>query len=242
MSFAIAAAYMNIKIIHTMGGEISGTIDESIRHAITKFSHIHFTASNDAYKRVIKMGEHPENVFNVGCPRIDLVKQVLKKKNINLNSIFEEGVGEKFDTNKPFLLVSQHPVTTEYKYANQQILETLKAINKVDLPAIVLWPNPDAGSEDIAKGIRRWRELGLANKMHFFKNIEIENYIHLLNKTACLIGNSSSGIREGAFIGVPVVNIGTRQNKRLRGKNVIDVNYNHKDIYCAIQKQIKKKI
>ena len=241
MSFAIAAAYMNIKIIHTMGGEISGTIDESIRHAITKFSHIHFTASNDAYKRVIKMGEHPENVFNVGCPRIDLVKQVLKKKNINLNSIFEEGVGEKFDTNKPFLLVSQHPVTTEYKYANQQILETLKAINKVDLPAIVLWPNPDAGSEDIAKGIRRWRELGLANKMHFFKNIEIENYIHLLNKTACLIGNSSSGIREGAFIGVPVVNIGTRQNKRLRGKNVIDVNYNHKDIYCAIQKQIKKK-
>lgn len=241
MSFAIAAAYMNIKIIHTMGGEISGTIDESIRHAITKFSHIHFTASNDAYKRVIKMGEHPENVFNVGCPRIDLVKQVLKKKNINLDSIFEEGVGEKFDTNKPFLLVSQHPVTTEYKYANQQILETLKAINKVDLPAIVLWPNPDAGSEDIAKGIRRWRELGLANKMHFFKNIEIENYIHLLNKTACLIGNSSSGIREGAFIGVPVVNIGTRQNKRLRGKNVIDVNYNYKDIYCAIQKQIKKK-
>ena len=137
--------------------------------------------------------------------------------------------------------MSQHPVTTEYKYANQQILETLRAINMIDLPAIVLWPNPDAGSEEIARGIRRWRELGLAKKMHFFKNIEIENYIHLLNKTACLIENSSSGIREGAFIGVPVVNIGTRQNKRLRGTNVIDVNYNHKDIYRAIQKQIKIK-
>jgi hypothetical protein len=100
MSFAIAAAYMNIKIIHTMGGEISGTIDESIRHAITKFSHIHFTASKDAYKRVIKMGENPKNVFHVGCPRIDLVKQVLKKKNINLDDIFEQGVGEKFDIDK----------------------------------------------------------------------------------------------------------------------------------------------
>jgi len=241
MSFAMAAAYMNIKIIHTMGGEVSGTIDESIRHAITKFSHIHFTASKDAYKRVIKMGENPKNVFQVGCPRIDLVKQVLKKKNTNLSNIFESGVGEKFDINEPFLIVSQHPVTTEYKYANQQILETLKAVNKTNLPAIVLWPNPDAGSEDIARGIRRWRELGLAKKMHFFKNIEIEKYIHLLNKTVCLVGNSSSGIREGAFIGVPVVNIGTRQNKRLRGKNVIDVNCNHKDIYRAILKQIKIK-
>jgi UDP-hydrolysing UDP-N-acetyl-D-glucosamine 2-epimerase len=240
MSFAMAAAYMNIKIIHTMGGEVSGTIDESIRHAITKFSHIHFTASKDAYQRVIKMGENPKNVFQVGCPRIDLVKQVLKKK-INLSNIFESGVGEKFDINKPFLIVSQHPVTTEYKYANQQILETLKALNKTNLPAIVLWPNPDAGSEDIARGIRRWRELGLAKKMHFFKNIEIEKYIHLLNKTVCLVGNSSSGIREGAFIGVPVVNIGTRQNKRLRGKNVIDVNCNHKDIFRAILKQIKIK-
>jgi UDP-hydrolysing UDP-N-acetyl-D-glucosamine 2-epimerase len=241
MSFAIAAAYMNIPIAHTMGGEISGTIDESIRHAITKFSHIHLTSSKDAYKRVIKMGENSKNVFLVGCPRIDLVKKVLLKRNKNLNSIFNEGVGDKIDINKPFLLMSQHPVTTEYGEADFQISETLKAIKKTNLPTIILWPNPDAGSEDIARVIRRWREMGLANNMHFFKNIKTEDYIHLLNKTSCLIGNSSSGIREGSFIGVPVVNIGTRQNKRLRGKNIIDVPYNSIKIYKAISKQIKVK-
>ena len=117
----------------------------------------------------------------------------------------------------------------------------INKIKKTNLPTIILWPNPDAGSEDIARGIRRWREMGLANNMHFFKNIKTEDYIHLLNKTSCLIGNSSSGIREGSFIGVPVVNIGTRQNKRLRGKNIIDVPYNSMKIYKAISKQIKVK-
>jgi UDP-hydrolysing UDP-N-acetyl-D-glucosamine 2-epimerase len=241
MSFAIAAAYMNIPIAHTMGGEISGTIDESIRHAITKFSHIHLTSSKDAYKRVIKMGENSKDVFLVGCPRIDLVKKVLLKKNRDLSTIFNEGVGDKININKPFLLMSQHPVTTEYGEADFQISETLKAIKKINLPTIVLWPNPDAGSEDIARGIRRWREMGLAKNMHFFKNIKTEDYIHLLNKTSCLIGNSSSGIREGSFIGVPVVNIGTRQNKRLRGRNIIDAPYNSIKIYKAILKQIKAK-
>jgi UDP-hydrolysing UDP-N-acetyl-D-glucosamine 2-epimerase len=241
MSFAITSAFMNIPLAHTMGGEISGTIDESIRHAITKLSHVHLTSSKDAYRRVIRMGEDSKNVFLVGCPRIDLVKEVLSKKNKNLVNIFKEGVGDKVDISKPFLLMSQHPVTTEYGKANFQILETLKAIKRTNLPTIVLWPNPDAGSEDVARGIRRWREMGLANNMHFFKNIKTEDYIHLLSKTSCLVGNSSSGIREGSFIGVPVVNIGTRQNKRLRGKNVLDAPYESNKIYKAILKQINAK-
>jgi len=240
-SFAVASAFLNIPIAHTMGGEISGTIDESIRHAITKFSHLHFTASKDAYTRVIKLGEDPKNVFLVGCPRIDLVKQIISLKNsINFNEIFKEGVGDKIDLNQPFLMLSQHPVTTEFVSANEQIKETLIAIKKINIPTIVFWPNPDAGSEEISKEYRKWREFGQTNKMYFIKNISTENYIRLMNKTSCLVGNSSSGIRESAFIGTPVVNIGTRQKDRTSGDNVMHALNNNSQIYTAIEKQLKK--
>ncbi len=240
MSTTIAAAYMNILVAHTMGGEVSGTIDESIRHAVTKFSHIHFPASNDAYKRIIKLGERENTVFNVGCPRIDLVKEILiKNEPINNHDLFSQGVGDHLDLEKPFLLVSQHPVTTEYGEGEKQIQSTLDAILETSYPAIVLWPNADAGSDDIAKGIRKLREKRKLNNIHFFKNLPVKTYIKLMNKTSCLVGNSSSGIREGAFIGTPVVNIGSRQSNRERGKNVIDVKQNKIDIYKAIKKQIK---
>jgi len=240
-SFAVASAFLNIPIAHTMGGEISGTIDESIRHAITKFSHLHFTASKDAYKRVIKLGEVPRNVFLVGCPRIDLVKKVISsKKKINFNQILKEGVGDKIDLNQPFLMLSQHPVTTEFFSARKQIKETLLAIKKINLPTIVFWPNPDAGSDEISKELRKWREFGQANKMYFVKNIVTEDYIRLMNKTSCLIGNSSSGIRESAFIGTPVVNIGTRQNNRTSANNVINSSNNFNQIYLSIKKQLKE--
>ena len=241
MSFALAAAYMNIPIAHTMGGEISGTIDESIRHAITKFSHLHFVASKDSYNRVLRLGEKKERIFNFGCPRIDLVKRTLENKISDLSKIFVEGVGDQIDLNKPFIIVSQHPVTTEYGKGNLHIELTLKAVKRTKLPAIILWPNPDAGSEDIARTMRSWREMYNLKNMHFFKNIETTTYIHLLNKCQCLVGNSSSGIREGAYIGVPVVNIGTRQSGRLRGRNVIDTEYNENKIYNAILKQTRIK-
>ena len=239
MSTVIAASYMNIPIAHTMGGEVTGTIDESIRHAVTKMSHIHFPASKDAFDRIVKLGEPSELIFNVGCPRIDLVSDILNEfESQDLEEIFDIGVGSKFDLNKPFIIVSQHPVTTEYGNGEFQIESTLKAIRNINLPAIVLWPNADAGSDDIAKGIRKWREKGLGNNMHFFKNLPVEVYIKLMNKTSCLVGNSSSGVREGAFIGTPVVNIGSRQNNRERGVNVIDVDQNHINIFNGIKKQL----
>ena len=243
MAFALTAAYMNIIVAHTMGGETSGTIDESIRHAITKFAHLHFPATKDAANRIIKMGEDPKRVFLVGCPRVDLVKQILIKssKKILKDLFHKDGVGQPFDINQPFLLISQHPVTTEFGLGEKQIMTTLNAISKINLPAIILWPNPDAGSDDISRGIRKWREKDLAKNMYFFKNLNVEKYIHLMNKTVCLIGNSSSGIREGAFIGTPVVNIGTRQDTRLCGSNVIHSEFNEDKILAAIKKQISKK-
>ena len=240
MSTTLAAAYMNIPIAHTMGGEVSGTIDESIRHAITKFSHIHFAASESAKERIIKLGEKPKTVYKVGCPRIDLVADILKNKNLNLEkTISNLGVGETIDFEKKFLLVSQHPVTTEYGYGEDQINKTLLAIRNSKMQAIILWPNADAGSDSIAKGIRKAREKGLVENMQFFKNLPIETYVLLMKNCSCLIGNSSSGIREGAFIGTPVVNIGTRQSDRERGKNVIDVDHKSDEILKAIKLQVE---
>lgn len=241
MSVTLAAAYMNIRIVHTMGGEVTGTIDESIRHAITKFAHIHFPANEDSRQRIIKMGEDERYVFNVGCPRTDLVADELKNNSYEvLKDLFKTygGVGREFDLSKPYLLVSQHSVTTEFGSNRKQIEETLKALEELQLPVIMLWPNADAGGDDISKGIRTYREKYNPSWLYLFKNLPTHIYIHLMNTTSCLVGNSSSGVREGAFIGTPVVNIGTRQNKRLRTDNVIQVDYSAREIADAVKKQL----
>lgn len=239
MATTLAAAYMNIPIAHTMGGEVSGTIDESIRHAITKFAHVHFPASEDARERIIRLGEREQDVYLVGCPRIDFVADTLASEpGPAFAGLFDLGVGDQLNIDEPFVLVSQHPVTTEYGDGARQIAATLEAVQQTHLPAIVLWPNADAGSEDLSRVIRRWREQDRARNMHFFKNLPTATYVHLMARTKCLIGNSSSGIREGAYIGTPVVNIGSRQAGRRRGHNVIDVPYELEAISTAVAKQL----
>ena len=232
---------MNIPLAHTMGGEVSGTIDESIRHAVTKFSHLHFPACQEARDRIIRFGERPEDVYLVGCPRIDLVTEVLWSDGDGLGAdLFQEGVGGVFDLDSSFVLLSQHPVTTEYGAGERQIAATLMALHQLGIPTIGLWPNADAGSEDVARGIRKYREHSDDSKIHFFKNLPPEVYIRLMRRTACLVGNSSSAIREGAFLGTPAVNIGVRQCGRQRGANVVDVDHNRQAIADAIQAQIKR--
>ena len=242
MSVTLAAAYMNITIVHTMGGEVTGTIDESIRHAITKFSHIHFPANEDSRQRIIKMGEDEKYVFNVGCPRIDLIRQeLINNSHEVIKDLFKNygGVGREFDLSSSYLLVSQHSVTTEYNDSRNQIEETLSALEEINLPTIMLWPNADAGGDDISKGIRSYRERNKPLWLYLFKNLPTHIYIHLMNNASCLVGNSSSGLREGSYIGTPVVNIGTRQNRRLRTDNVVQVDYKSNDIANAIRSQIK---
>jgi UDP-hydrolysing UDP-N-acetyl-D-glucosamine 2-epimerase len=239
MATALAATYMNIPLAHTMGGEVSGNIDESIRHAVTKFAHIHFPASKGASERIVKLGEDPERVHLVGCPRMDLVAEVLSDGGSELSGIFQDGVGGTFDLAQPFVLVSQHPVTTEYGDGEDQIVETIAAVQDLGLPAIVLWPNADAGSEDIARGLRKFREREDDSRMHFFKNLPTNDYVQLLATTAVLVGNSSSAIREGAFIGTPAVNIGSRQEGRERGSNAVDAGYDRREILEAMRAQIE---
>jgi len=239
MATALAATYMNIPLAHTMGGEVSGNIDESIRHAVTKFAHVHFPACSDAAERIVRMGEDPETVHVVGCPRMDLVAEVLARPGDGLSAIFEEGVGGSFSLDEPFLLVSQHPVTTEYGDGERQIAETLRAVAEVGLPAIVLWPNADAGAEDIARGMRKFREHEDDSRLHWFKNLPTDDYVRLMRRTACIVGNSSSAIREGSFIGTPAVDIGVRQAGRQRGANVLSAGHDREQIVGAIRRQLE---
>lgn len=236
---AIAAAYMNIPVAHVQGGEVTGSIDEKVRHAVTKLSDIHFVATQKAAERVIRMGEDPEMVFVTGCPSIDLAAEVLKNPNLDFNP-FEKygGVGETFDYSNGYLVVLQHPVTTEHNLARQHVEETLYAIRDLGMPTFWFWPNVDAGSDGTSRGIRAFREIEKPRNIHFFKNMTPEDFLKLVYNARCIVGNSSVAIRECAFLGVPAVNIGTRQAGRERGRNVIDVDYDRRAILKAIEYQL----
>ncbi len=236
MATAISATFMNIPLAHIQGGEVTGNIDEKVRHSITKLADYHFVASQSAKDRVIKLGEDPEFVFNTGCPSIDMAANVLKNPSMDFDPYKKYGgVGTNPDLSGGYIVVMQHPVTTEYADSRKHIDETLYAVKDLEIPVLWFWPNVDAGADGTSSGIRSFREKYRSNHMHFFKNMEGEDFLRLLTNARCLIGNSSVGIRECAFMGVPVVNIGSRQNKRDRGTNIIDVNYQRTEIVKAIQ-------
>jgi UDP-hydrolysing UDP-N-acetyl-D-glucosamine 2-epimerase len=237
---AIAASYMNIAVAHTQGGEVTGSIDESVRHAVTKLSHVHFPATERARDFLIRMGEREHAIHLTGCPSIDVLREIDLALPLD---IFERyrGVGVELDPAKPYIVVLQHPVTTEYGHGFAQINETLKAVDRVGrsgMQVVWLWPNVDAGSDDIAKGLRVFRELHHPDYMHFYRNFSVEDYARLINSACCLVGNSSSGLREGSFLGTPCVNIGSRQRNRERGPNVVDAIYEADAIHTAIERQL----
>ena len=236
MATAISASYMNIPLAHIQGGEVTGNIDEKVRHSITKLSDYHFVASENAKNRVIQLGENPNMVFNTGCPSIDIAQEVAKNKSLNFNPFHKYGgVGSEPDLDKGYIVVMQHPVTNEYQDSRKHIEVTLRAIQKINKPALWFWPNVDAGADGTSTGIRAFREKYIMENVHFFKNMEGDDFLSLLHNSLCLVGNSSVGIRECAYLGVPVVNIGSRQNRRDRGNNVVDVSYDENEIVDAIE-------
>ena len=245
MATAIAASYMNILVAHTMGGEVTGTLDESVRHAITKLSHLHFVSNKDSMKRVIKLGEEPSRIYNVGCPRNDLIKNILKKNNFNEEFKFfsQKGVGDinSISQNDDYFVTLYHPVTTELDKNEQTITNIVNAVSKFNIKNILIWPNSDAGAEQISKKLRTLRELNAIHNYKILKNLPIEYYIPLIKHSKCLIGNSSSAIRDGSFIGVPAVNVGTRQNNRLFCSNVVQSGTDEKSIFKSIKLQLQKK-
>lgn len=215
---AVAGAHMNIPVAHIQGGEVTGTIDESIRHAMSKFSHYHFAANEDARQRLIKMGEVAENVFNVGCPSIDAILKVEDDPNVL----------KKYSLKDDYFLMIQHPVTSEIDHAESQILITLDAIIESGIEVLIILPNNDAGYSNIYKKI-------ISSNLKYVDSLSIKDYVNLLKRSMGLIGNSSSGIHETNTFDVPTINIGTRQAGRLRSKNIIDTGYNKEEIISAIK-------
>ena len=237
---AITSSYMNIIVAHTQGGEVTGSIDESVRHAITKLAHIHFPASKQSYNRLIKMGEPRKNVFLVGCPSIDLINK--KKLSIDNNFIKDfKYIGKKIDFNQKYILIQYHPVTTEYDLEQKKTEILLEAIHSLNIQTVWMWPNIDAGTDIVSKAIRRFREKNNSNKLCFVKNLPPEQFLKLVNNAECFVGNSSAAIREGSYLGVPAVSVGSRQKPREHGKNVVFSFHNKSEIIKKIKMQIKKK-
>tara|TARA_B100001750_G_scaffold248303_1_gene278173 strand:- start:1101 stop:2243 length:1143 start_codon:yes stop_codon:yes gene_type:complete len=242
MATAIASSYLNIPLVHIQGGEVSGNIDDRVRHAVTKLSDYHFVSTEHSRERVIKMGEEPERVFNFGCPAMDILRNIDLSIEDSKLSLYG-GVGYQIDWSQPYILMMQHPVTTSYGKGFNEVTQTLHALRDLeDIQKIVLWPNADAGSDDVSKGIRVFREkLNSSEKFHFYRNFTPEDYARVLNNATCLVGNSSSFIREGSFLGKPAVIVGDRQYDREHGDNIRFSNYDKDNILQNLKKQMHNK-
>lgn len=235
LATAVAASYMNIPVVHVQGGEVTGSIDEKVRHAVTKLSNLHLVSTALARERVIKLGEDPAHVVVTGCPSIDIAADVAASPALDFDPFQKYGgVGPTTDLSQGYLVVMQHPVTTEYDAARHQVEETLHAVKEAGLPVLWFWPNVDAGSDGTSKGIRVFREREPSFRLHLFRNMFPEDFLRLLMQATAIVGNSSVAIRECSYLGVPAVNIGSRQQGRERGANVLDVEHDRVQIARAI--------
>ena len=244
MATGICASFLNIFLIHIQGGELTSSIDEKDRHSITKLSNLHLVCTNQSKNVVLQMGENRKNVFNVGCTSIDLIKKINFKSNVNLSK-YKYGVGNKVDLKKKYIVVLVHPNTLNYKKNLELVANTFESIKKINMQTIWIWPNIDAGSDLMSKFLRAKREKNLNLKINFYKNFEPEDYLKLIFNSECLIGNTSSGIRECSYLAIPFVNIGDRQSDREKAKNVfsskIDKKLIEKNILLAIKSKNKLK-
>ena len=217
---AIVASYLQIPVAHIHGGDVSSTVDDSARHAITKLSNIHFPATEKSASRIKQMGENPENIFVVGAPGLD---SIIKLK----DNIDENYLKEKYNIKKDFVLVLQHPVSLEVEDSAYQIKQTLDAVTATDYQVLLVFPNADAGGRAMIEVINQY-------DVDAYKNISHDDFIGLLGLSSALIGNSSSGIIESSSFKLPVINIGTRQSGREKAENVIDVDYDSNEILQAV--------
>ena len=238
LAAVIAAAYANIPTAHIEGGDVSGTIDESVRHAITKFSHIHFPTNSESKDRIVRMGEDPNYIFHLGSPEVEVVSKVAKKDyKLDINTT---GSGAEISLDKEYLIVMYHPVTTEMKENVSNIKRLIKVIHGLNMQTLWFWPNADVGSEEIAHQLRIFNDKTKNHKIRFLRDIPPKEFLTLLKNSRCLVGNSSAGMKECSYLGIPVVNIGSRQNGRLRVENVINVTHNEASIREGIKTQLKK--
>lgn len=236
LSAAIAAAYMNITLVHVQGGEVSGSIDESARHAISKFAHFHFPSTRRAADYLIRMGERPDTILGIGCPSSDIARSMPTR--LDASVVNTRGSGVEIDVTKPFFLVVFHPTTTEFGGETGQMETLLGALAPLGTQTLLLWPNIDAGSDHISKVIRIHRTQCQRPWMRTLTNLTPEDYLKVLASTACAIGNSSSFVRDAGYFGTPVVLVGNRQNGRETDRHALRVAVEREAIATAVRGQL----
>lgn len=236
LAAVIAAAYMNICIVHIQGGEVSGSIDESARHAISKFAHFHCPATKRSADYLVRMGEDPATILSIGCPSSDLAR--ILENTFDKVLVKAHGSGALIDFTKPFILSVFHPTTTEYGGELNQMVQLMQALGDVKVQTLLLWPNIDAGSNHISKTIRVFRTLNESDWLRTIINLDPEEYMKVLSCAACAVGNSSSFVRDAGFFGTPVVLVGSRQDGREHGQHVLRVNPIKEQITDAILSQL----
>jgi UDP-hydrolysing UDP-N-acetyl-D-glucosamine 2-epimerase len=237
LAAAIAAAYMNICIVHIQGGEVSGSIDESARHAITKFAHYHFPSTRRSAEYLLRMGESPETILGVGCPSSDIAREL--EPTLPADAINATGSGAYIDPQQAFQLVIFHPTTTEYGGEQAQMREVLLALETIHMPTLLLWPNIDAGSDQISKAIRVFRDQAGPDWLRTVTNLKPDDYLQVLSAAACAIGNSSSFVRDASYFGTPVVLVGDRQAGRETDAHVHRAAPQSAEIATAIRRQLR---
>lgn len=236
LAAAIAAAYMNICLVHVQGGEVSGSIDESARHAITKFAHFHFPSTKRSAEYLLRMGERPDSILGIGCPSSDIARELDRK--LTHEILNRRGGGAPLDADRPFLLVVFHPTTTEFGGERPQVEALLAALKEVRQPTAILWPNIDAGSDHVSKAIRVFREANKPDWLRTIINLPPEEYLKVLGNSACAVGNSSSFVRDAGYFGTPVVLVGNRQDGRETDDHVVRARPTCDEVLSAIRRQL----
>jgi UDP-hydrolysing UDP-N-acetyl-D-glucosamine 2-epimerase len=231
LAVAQAASYLHIPLAHCQSGEKTGSIDDKVRDAVTALATYHFPCTEQAKFRVTSLTGAYDRVWNFGCSAVDLAKRAQDEPPVTEDEL--GGAGAVINLSTPFLILLQHPVTDEAEHAYAQMWETLRGLP--DMPTVCLWPGQDAGSEGVSKAIREYQEL--YGTLHTVRNLPPTRFLRLMSQCAVMVGNSSAGIRESAFLGVPVVDIGTRQRGRERAKNVTWAPYQAHAIRQAIERQ-----
>jgi UDP-hydrolysing UDP-N-acetyl-D-glucosamine 2-epimerase len=225
LGVSLAASLMQIPLIHLQGGEISGSIDDKVRDANSKLADFHLTTNEFTASRLKEMGEDSELIKVVGCPSIDIVAEVLERDSAltNTNSDDLGGVGASFSLFSDFGMIMFHPDTLNQSENIEWAKQLIKLTQVSSFNWIWFWPNPDHGSHEISHEIRKAREFGALSNIRFIVNLSPEDFVGLAITAKTLVGNSSFGIREASFIGLPVVNIGKRQSGRQKAANVLDI-------------------